>query len=146
MNKIIIVLLALTICSCKGNEPTVKDQKAATSTPSCSPIKVIEGAYPSVKGNGMTINSQKIENNCLVLNVSYHGCKDITFNLLWNKMVKKSMPAQTSLYLEKIETTGHCHEDNQTELRFDLNALNSKTYGGKISLDVNGGEGILFEF
>lgn len=139
-----IYVIAL-LFGCKGKESVPTSEKTASSTSTCTSIDQIEGSYPS-EMDGVQIQEQKIEGNCLVLQVSYHGCKDMGFKLLWNNMVKKSLPAQTSLFLQKIEKGGHCHEDNQRELRFDLSSFRSKTYGGRIFLSINNEEGILYEY
>lgn len=145
MRIALFICMITLLCGCKGNESAPASEKTASTKSNCTPIDQIEGSYPS-EMNGVQIQEQKIEGDCLILQVSYHGCKDMGFKLLWNKMVKKSLPAQTSFFLQKIEKGGHCHEDNQRELRFDLTSLRSKTYGGRIFLSINNDEGILYEY
>ena len=150
MRYFILLTFSMLLFACSNSEKTPKVAETKTvenKTSNCLNIEVFEGTYPTVNGPAATITSQKIEGGCLVLELSYHGCKNTKFELLWNKMVKKSLPAQTSLFLKKTEVGGHCHENNVQMLSFDLEVFRKKHYGGKISLNIPGAEkGILYEY
>ena len=80
------------------------------------------------KPTNYTIDSAKIDNNILTINLSYTGeCGEHGFDLIFNGMYKKSLPRQADLYLlheYKIDT---CTKINTLELRYTLDPILGKS-------------------
>ncbi|PID68724.1 MAG: hypothetical protein CR989_04300 [Flavobacteriales bacterium] len=102
--------------------------------------------YQNAPSDNLTINSLKIENECLIINFSSSGCDGQSWevNLIDSGNVYNDNPLQRNLRLS-LKNKELCEAYITKELSFDISNL--KVEGHKIQLNlINSGKSLLFEY
>ncbi len=112
---------------------------SATNQSSVASI-IVGDAYKQQKNDSYQIENVSIDGNILKINVSYGGgCGEHTFSLFWDKMVAKSLPGQSTLYLIHNAHEERCEAFLHNSLKFDLSTLSSST-----SFQLSNGTEVIF--
>ncbi|MBK8442483.1 MAG: hypothetical protein IPL35_03270 [Sphingobacteriales bacterium] len=130
MLKYILLSAMLWINTCSKMKKTLPAAKEETSlqkeqqeTAPCSELRKGE----IMRGNlHAYLSIEKISQNgdALLLDVRYTGCADDTFDLVWNGAAAKSLPPQTTVEIQRVETDKKpCREEQRKQLCYQLSAL-----------------------
>ena len=117
-HNLIYIVFAFFLFSCGNSKENVKSESTSekeVETPKAV-IKKTPATIPHVE-----INSAKIEDGILFLNVSFSGgCKEQTFELIGSEIIMKSMPPKRTLTLLRDDKGDTCREWVTRELKFNL--------------------------
>ncbi len=137
-----LTLVALTIfgCSADDKEPTAKK---------CSnKVIVSEEEYKNAPSDNVSINSVKVEDDCLKINFSAGGCDGNTWEvkLIDESVVMYSSPIQRNVRLS-LKNREICDAYITKELSFDISALKVPN-SNKVSLNIKDFKGgsILYKY
>lgn len=130
---VVFSLGVLFLLSCKGKKQ-LSSERASEKVSVCDSITMIEGGYGK-PSNTVFVIEMNVEGDCLNAKVKYQGCENDRIRLMWNGMLKKSLPSQATLGIGK-EQSEACDEWREKDCRFDLSPFKSPVYGGKVLLSV----------
>jgi hypothetical protein len=118
MNKFLVFLLIslfFIACGAKKDSSVDNDLKGR----SLNPLAVIKAAPSELLH--VAINSMRIEDGVMYLNVSYSGgCEEQSFELRGAELIMKSLPPKRSLVLVRDDKGDACREWITKDLKFDL--------------------------
>jgi hypothetical protein len=132
-NLLTLVAILLIFQACHKRGAT---ENTATQNPMAKAL--ISSSLPDTASAPVTIDSLKVSGQQLIVTVSYSGgCENHSFDLYFDGMYAKSLPAQATLQLYHRNNGDACRSLISEELRFDLSSM--KPPGGKsIILKVGG--------
>lgn len=102
-----------------GNKKNSTVDKNKTERKNAVPMAVIKAAPSELLH--VAINTMRIEEGVMHLNVSYSGgCEEQTFELRGAEIIMKSLPPKRSLVLVRDDKGDTCREWITKDLKFDL--------------------------
>ncbi|MEN9639145.1 MAG: hypothetical protein RLZZ262_1013 [Bacteroidota bacterium] len=132
-NRISVLLvssLALMLCHCKSKKeaavPTTNTEKREVIKGDPKRTLDIDNSYvwPGSTDPFKVLSAQISDQDSLIVEVEYGGgCKDHEFRLVTNGNLKKSMPAQGTLYLEHESNDDMCRALIRQKLAFFIGNL-----------------------
>jgi len=136
---LIIIVLFLAILGC--------DKDDDNHSVDCEFSTLISSeAYENEPSDLVTINSLKINGDCLKINFSAGGCNGNSWEvkLIDSEETSKSLPVQRNLRLS-LKNEELCYAYITKELTFDISNL--KISGNKVQLNItNSDDTILYEY
>lgn len=85
---------------------------------------VVMQGYVPVLSDNYSIENAILEDTILTIDLSYlGGCKQHSFNLVFNGMYKKSLPRQADLYLLHENQGDTCTENRNLTLSYNLASI-----------------------
>lgn len=137
---LILTLTGMAMLSCS------KDKHVVPSN-NCGIDPVISAyQYANAPSDPLTINSLKIENNCLKIQFSAGGCNGKTWQvkLIDSENILESNPPQRNLKLS-LKNEEPCEAYIKKEIAFDISKL--QVEGNKVLLNItNSDKQILYEY
>jgi hypothetical protein len=86
--------------------------------------KLIMAELPATESSPVTVDSMRVQDQTLILNVSYSGgCEEHSFDLYFNGMYAKSLPVQANLQLYHQGNGDACRKLEMKELKFDISEM-----------------------
>jgi len=123
--SIILLFSALLVTSCNTRKKQQKSiiEKTQEMTVLLEPTVDNSFSIPEGKPN-YTIENAEIKDSILTINISYSGgCKDHSFELMFNGMYMKSLPRKASLYLKHESNDDICKKLIMLELKYNLSSI-----------------------
>lgn len=151
----LIVLLVLSACHQPIVEPqnTNKVTDAVVSGSDLSPVARPCRTIPSqsqVPFDAVQVNSVRLAETCLYINVSYSGgCENHEFDLTWDGSVLESLPPQLPLRLHHDSNGDQCEAWLTRTISFSVDGLELAGYNEVILrvIDTEGGvETVLYQY
>lgn len=142
--KWLVIFLSsfLLMFSCKSKQVVKKSEGKA-----CVGIRMDADEYMAADNSGIKILEASIDGNCLHIRYEIKdACESSDLDLHWDYRVKKSLPPEASLRLNKTGDYS-CGLKVSANKSFDLKELMNPAYKGKIYLRLAPyQEKILFEY
>lgn len=137
-NIFIIISLMLLAWSCSTKIKTTHKSKDILK------MEVL-GYYQGSKMLGYLVESAKVENNYLIMNIVYEGgCQPHTFRLIADSTFREGNPPITNLFLVQDSNNDKCHDKVKKELIFDISRLQNFKHE-KMILNIDNLNTLLYE-
>lgn len=117
-NLLIIISLVFLISSCKSLKKT--EQQQDTSPDICESMSFNSKPVDNISTDYYSIDSLTIDNNCLVIWVTYSGgCGDADFEMYYTDRIIETNPPKTKLRLQ-LTDNDPCRAIVQQKLFYNL--------------------------
>ncbi len=135
------------LISCLFAVACKNSSKAISSDQTCKSLTVVTPDVTLTPAAGVTIEKAVLKGDCLTLKLRYEGCEKTSYALYHNGRVKKSLPPQLTLVLQKDEEYCDAVSEMESEVCYNLDPLKSASEGGKIVVKVHSySDAIIYEY
>lgn len=127
---ILIGVAALFLAACGNKKDAAATVEKVEEILPTIPTITVDRENEITTGDNYTINDVRIDNNKMVINVSYGGgCETHEWKLLTNGAMMKSMPPQMNVTLWHNSNGDNCRGWITEDLEFNLSPINSGDKG-----------------
>ncbi len=124
-------LTTLLVTGCMNSEKAGNNNQQS----GCLPLEVNSTVPTTTKPP--VIRMAKIEGNCLHAEVIYSACEEIEWQLYWDQKMRKSYPAQVSLFLVTKDSS-RCGTQHVVDLYYDLRTFSETAFGDQVWINLKG--------